>query len=415
VTQIAAGDYHSLALTATGQLFAWGWNWYGQLGSAANNGTNTPNPTPTQVTLPNATGPVVAVAGGIGSTLALTSTGQLYAFGSNLFGQLGVATNSGTSNANPSPALVALPGATGPPIAISSGETHCLVLTSTGQLFAFGSNQWGQLGVAANAGTTNPTPTPTRVGLPPGTTVDTMSAGSGAYSLVVIADLAVASTSLPSALRGRPYRSAVAVSGGAAPYSWRASGLPPGLSIDPVSGVVSGAPAATGTFGVTVTVTDADRIHASRTLTLVVGVTASVSRLRVVPRTFTLGGRLVHGSCVPATSRNRARHRCRRAIVLHIYYSLSAPASVTVTIDQELPGRVTSAGCVALRRANRRRRRCQRHVLLAGRIIVNGHARANALTFRGRIGGRRLGPGSYTLIATPAGGRSVRSAFMLAP
>jgi len=54
----------------------------------------------------------------------------------------------------------------------------------------------------------------------------------------------------------------VTASGGVAPYSWTASGLPPGLAID-ATGTVTGTPTSSGTFQVTVTVTDA--AHASAT------------------------------------------------------------------------------------------------------------------------------------------------------
>lgn len=162
-TKVAAGFDHSLALTATGQLFAWGLNSKGQLGNATNAGTTMPNPTPTLVSLPGASGPVTDVAGGGEHTLAVTSTGQLYAFGGNAGGQLGSPANS---NSNSTPALVSLPGATGPAVHVAAGIFHSVVLTATGQVYAFGANQSGELGTTTNSGTENPTPTPTLVNLP---------------------------------------------------------------------------------------------------------------------------------------------------------------------------------------------------------------------------------------------------------
>ena len=103
VTQIAAGGSHSLAVTSSGQLYAFGANAVGQLGNATNNGTNNPNPTPTPVSLPGQSGQITQIAAGDGHSLVLTSSGQLDAFGANRVGQLGSATNSGTNNPNPTP------------------------------------------------------------------------------------------------------------------------------------------------------------------------------------------------------------------------------------------------------------------------------------------------------------------------
>jgi alpha-tubulin suppressor-like RCC1 family protein len=157
VSEIAAGEEHSLAVTSTGQLYAFGANRFGQLGNPTGSGTELANPTPLQVSLPGAVGPVVQVAAGFAHSLALTSTGQLYAFGSNEFGQLGSTGNSGTSNPTP-PTPVLLPGATGPVSQIAAGAFHSLALTSTGQLYAFGQNSSGQLGTARGTETANPTP-----------------------------------------------------------------------------------------------------------------------------------------------------------------------------------------------------------------------------------------------------------------
>ena len=92
--------------------------------------------------------------------------GQLYAFGDNRYGELGNATNSATGNANPTPTLVGLPGQIGQVTQLAAGVDHSLALTSSGQLYAFGDNRYGELGNATNSATGNANPTPTLVGLP---------------------------------------------------------------------------------------------------------------------------------------------------------------------------------------------------------------------------------------------------------
>src|SRR6185503_11809616 len=77
------------------------------------------------------------------------------------------------------------------------------------------------------------------------------------------------STTPPKATIGVPYAFAMVSSGGTA-YSWSASGLPAGVSIDPVSGVVSGTPTAAGTFVAPITLIDLGTTSRSQNFTFVV-------------------------------------------------------------------------------------------------------------------------------------------------
>ncbi len=264
VVQIAAGYEQSLALTSTGQLYTFGGNRFGQLGRAANSETTTPNPTPTPVGLPNAAGPVTAVAAGGFHTLALTSSGLIYAFGRNSGGELGNAANNGSEKANATPAPVALPGGSAPAIAVAAGSLHSLAITAGGELYAFGSNLEGQLGSATNSGATTANPTPAPVALPPGTTIDTVARGStAAFTIAQVADLAVLTSSMPFGQVGVPYATSAVAAGGVGGDRWSASGLPPGLSIDPLSGQIGGTPSATGTSAVVLHVVDAFGVRAT--------------------------------------------------------------------------------------------------------------------------------------------------------
>ncbi len=220
--------------------------------------------------LPQASGPATQVAAGEGHSLALTSTGQLYAFGSNEYGQLGTLVNSGTREADPEPTLVDVPGATGQIVQIAAGRRDSLAVTSTGQLFAWGDNEGGQLGTTANSGRTRPpavakpNPIPTLVSLPAGATVDTVARGPfSEHTLALIADLAVSSASLTSGQVGVRYTASAEATGGSGPYTWSASGLPAGLGINAQTGQIEGTPTTSGSSSVALTVVDSFGITAT--------------------------------------------------------------------------------------------------------------------------------------------------------
>lgn len=82
IVQISGGGFHSLVLKSDGTVWAWGLNMYGQLGD----GTNTDRKMPVQVKgLDN----VAAIAGGVWHSIALKTDGTVWVWGGNWAGQLG--------------------------------------------------------------------------------------------------------------------------------------------------------------------------------------------------------------------------------------------------------------------------------------------------------------------------------------
>ena len=132
-TTVSAGTHHSLALDSSGHLWAWGYNRDGQLGDGT---TTTERHTPVAVT-PDRT--YIAVSAGSYYSLALDRSGHLWAWGYNLFGQLG----DGTTTRRHTPVAVT-PDRTY--IAVSAGSDHSLALDRSGHLWAWGYNSYGQLG-----------------------------------------------------------------------------------------------------------------------------------------------------------------------------------------------------------------------------------------------------------------------------
>jgi|GEM_PF-2187242 len=133
VAALSAGREHSLALKSDGTVWAWGENYpNGQLGD----GTLKPQLKP--VTVPELKG-IAAIAAGGWHSLAITAEGGVSAWGKNVSGQLG----DGTKVARSTP--VSVPGLSGVH-AIAAGDNHSLALLSDGTVWAWGDNAHGQLG-----------------------------------------------------------------------------------------------------------------------------------------------------------------------------------------------------------------------------------------------------------------------------
>ena len=128
-------------------MYSWGFNSWGQLGngtSGAANNASAPVAVKTAGT-PMEGKTIVQVAAGATHSLALATDGTIYAWGKNEYGQLG---NDSTTN---SPVPVAVKTA-GTPMAgktiiqIHAGYEHSLALASDGTVYAWGRNNSGQLG-----------------------------------------------------------------------------------------------------------------------------------------------------------------------------------------------------------------------------------------------------------------------------
>ncbi|MEU8539613.1 Ig-like domain repeat protein [Streptomyces sp. NPDC048717] len=162
-TDVSAGQAHVLALTSDGHALAWGYNSSGELGD----GTTTQRYTPVPVDLPAGVR-LTAVEVSSYYSLALTADGRVLAWGANNFAQLG----DGTTTRRSTPVYTALPA--GVRItALSAGVYTELALTANGRVYAWGYNNWGQVG----DGTSIQRSTPVLTHLPDNTAVTAIAAG----------------------------------------------------------------------------------------------------------------------------------------------------------------------------------------------------------------------------------------------
>jgi hypothetical protein len=154
--------------------------------------------------------------------------------------------------------------------------------TVTGSGGSGGTLIWSASGLPAgltiNSSTGVISGTPTAAGAPTATITlnDTVgdAPGTKQYTVTINAAPSITSTSpLPNAGQNVLYSTAVAKSGGTAPFTWAATGLPAGLTIDSSTGVISGTPTATGTSAASVTLTDASGATANKSLSITVGPT----------------------------------------------------------------------------------------------------------------------------------------------
>lgn len=135
--QICCGATHTIALTKSGKVITWGGNRWGQLGDG-----QLTSSTKALVPLQLRHRPVVSITCGENHSMVMTIGGNVYSWGDNSQGQLGLSDTTNRLRPELIKALRSM-GAT----KISAGRNHSLVISQSGLLLAFGSNNHGQCGV----------------------------------------------------------------------------------------------------------------------------------------------------------------------------------------------------------------------------------------------------------------------------
>lgn len=137
VVAVSAGTSHTAAITSDGSLWTWGLNFLGRLGS----GTIADSIIPIKV-MSN----VVAVSAGGDMTAAITSDGSLWTWGNNSEGQLGNGGGGNVTDEYDGCSYQTVPTKVMDNIVAVDADGCTMAATTDGSLWAWGSSWHGQLG-----------------------------------------------------------------------------------------------------------------------------------------------------------------------------------------------------------------------------------------------------------------------------
>eukprot|EP01084_Bolivina_argentea_P073109 132689_1 len=139
IKQISCGDRHSVAISTLGEIFTFGSGEHGQLGHGNNNDQYIPK----QIeSLCNKT--IIYSSCGSIHTSIICSDGKLYVFGfgENLYGKQ-------SRNFNYTPQLIKMSNNNIKIKQVACGQSHIVILTSTGDVYSWGDGSYGEIGQGA--------------------------------------------------------------------------------------------------------------------------------------------------------------------------------------------------------------------------------------------------------------------------
>ena len=169
VKEIGTQSHTSVALKNDGTVWTWGSNEKGQLGT----GSETPTTSSRPVQVTGLSG-ITAIAAGSNHTMALKSDGTVWTWGWNPSGELGI----GVQDFGPHPIPVQVPGLTNI-VRIIAGDSTSYAFKADGTVWGWGSTSVGKLGDGtANSVQTSPVAIPALK--------NTIAFGSGAGSTVAL-------------------------------------------------------------------------------------------------------------------------------------------------------------------------------------------------------------------------------------
>ncbi|XVE62554.1 hypothetical protein DITRI_Ditri06bG0127100 [Diplodiscus trichospermus] len=151
---VSAAKFHSVAVTAHGEVYTWGFGRGGRLGHPdfdIHSGQAAVI-TPRQVASGLGARRVTAIAAAKHHTVVATEGGEVFTWGSNREGQLGYT----SVDTQPTPRRVS--SLRSRIVAVAAANKHTAVVSASGEVFTWGCNREGQLGYGTSNSASNYTP-----------------------------------------------------------------------------------------------------------------------------------------------------------------------------------------------------------------------------------------------------------------
>ena len=178
IVQVSAGGDFACAVDTTGLVYCWGYNSYGELGNNSTTQSLVPVAVTTSAT-PMAGRTIVQVSAGNDFVCAVDSSGPLYCWGDGGNGELG----NYAAKSSPVPVAVytaGMPIADQTIVQVSAGAIFACAVDTAGLVYCWGYNGVGQLGNSSTNWSSIPVAVTTTPGTPmAGRTIVQVSAGRG--------------------------------------------------------------------------------------------------------------------------------------------------------------------------------------------------------------------------------------------
>ncbi|XP_020252473.1 ultraviolet-B receptor UVR8-like [Asparagus officinalis] len=153
VKAITCGGRHSAVITDTGAILTFGWGLYGQCGQGSTDDELSPTCVPSLLGVK-----IEGIAAGLWHTVCISADGDVYSFGGNQFGQLG----TGSDQAETIPRLLEAQCLEEKKAkVVSCGARHSAIITEDGGAYCWGWNKYGQLGLGDSVDRSTPAQVPT--------------------------------------------------------------------------------------------------------------------------------------------------------------------------------------------------------------------------------------------------------------